>query len=395
MSSATARLALYMLGRQYVWQLLYADDFAWAVQGQDWQINLVVTLLALELFGTPFTWHKFGGGFSMEWVGYFLDYKTFSIGISESRARWLVKWLRDTLASGGTRGADMEEVLGRLRFASNALVHIRPWLAPMYAWIASTPPLAYLPLPVLIKLIFRMLIEALSTGSATRAIRIAAESSGATFYADAMASKERIGIGGYDWRRGRPLSQSPWYAEEIQPEEAPWVFEGGQDQGFRRIATLELIASIACVRLFWQDAQHDGKAVVLSGVTDNKGNGHIVNKLFSTRYPMCAAVMQLTSDLNAKGAELDLQWQPREENEVADRLSNGRIEGFDPALRKRFFTKALTLMNTIITERKAMYAEVKKEKERRKELAKGEYLKERQRPTRKPEEKLRNRNPWG
>ena len=331
----------------------------------------------------------------MEWVGYYLDYSRFAIGISEARSRWLVKWLRDTLASGGTRGMDMEEVLGRLGFAANALVHIRPWLAPMYAWIASTPPTAYLPLPVLIKLIFRMLIETLGSGAATRAIRINCGSVGATFFADAMASKERVGIGGYEWVQGRPLSQSPWYSEVIDPQEAPWVFEAGEDQGFRRIATLELIGSIACVRLFGREADHNGSTITLSGVTDNKGNGHIVGKLFSTKYPMCAAVMQLTSDLNSRGAELDLKWQPREENEIADRLSNGNSEGFDPALRKRFSVSDLTLMNTIIKEGKAMYLEVKREKERRKDLAKEEYLKERQRPPRKPEEKLRNRDPWG
>ena len=116
---------------------------------------------------------------------------------------------------------DMEEVLGRLGFAANALVHIRPWLAPMYAWIASTPPTAYLPLPVLIKLIFRMLIETLGSGAATRAVRINCGGTGATFYADAMASKDRVGIGGYEWVRGRPLIQSPWYSEVIDPQEAP------------------------------------------------------------------------------------------------------------------------------------------------------------------------------
>ena len=100
-------------------------------------------ILLLELMGTPFAWVKFGGGFAPEWVGYYLDYANFFIGISKGRTRWLVRWLKDVLASGGTRGIDMEEVLGRLGFASNALTHLRPWLAPLYAWIAATPPTAY------------------------------------------------------------------------------------------------------------------------------------------------------------------------------------------------------------------------------------------------------------
>ena len=288
----------------------------------------------------------------------------------------------------------MEEVLGRLGFAANALVNIRPWLAPLYAWLAATPPLAYLPLPVLVKLIFTLLIEALGSAAATRAIRIQEDSSGAVFYADAMASNERVGIGGYEWKEGRPLLDSPWYAEVITKADAPWVFEHGEDQAFRKIATLELIASIACVRLFGEKDRHEGKVITLSGVTDNKGNGHIVNKLFSTKYPMCAAVMQLTADLSERGAEIDLTWKPREENDLADKLSNGICDGFDPARRKRFDLQDLDMLNLILAKGKAMYRAVAEEKARRKTLCKEEALQEKRRPSRKPEEKLRNRDPW-
>jgi len=114
----------------------------------------------------------------------------------------------------------------------------------------------------------------------------------------------------------------------------------------------------------------DGSAVTLSGVTDNKGNGHIVRKLFSAKYPMCAPVMQLTADLSERGAELDLAWKPREENEVADKLCNGIVEGFHPKLRKRFYVKELKMLNKILTEGRSLHPEVKAGKARRKLLAK-------------------------
>ena len=246
----------------------------------------------------------------------------------------------------------------------------------------------------MVRLIFKMLIDNLGTGAATKAIRLSEEDSGAIFYADAMASKDQVGIGGYEAAPGRALIDSPWFSEVISPEDAPWVFEHGEDQAFRKIATLELVASIACVRLFGKDTRHEGRAVTLSGVTDNKGNGHIVSKLFSTKYPICAAVMQLTSDLNDRGAELDLVWRPREENVLADALSNGRCEGFDPRLRKRFDIKDLKVLKKVLLDGKALYDEARAEKDRRKLLARDEAIKERLRPTRKPEDKLRNRDPW-
>ena len=36
----------------------------------------------------------------MEWLGYWLDYDRFRLGISEARAQWLVKWITDVLTRG-------------------------------------------------------------------------------------------------------------------------------------------------------------------------------------------------------------------------------------------------------------------------------------------------------
>ena len=106
-------------------------------------------------------------------------------------------------------------------------------------------------------------------------------------------------------------------------------------------------------------------------------------------------MLQLTADLNERGAELDLRWRPREENEAADRLSNGITEGFDPGLHRRFDVRKLETLNRVLKDGRAMcYLKVQEEKARRKELAKEEALRERKRPARKPEDRLRNRDPW-
>ena len=43
--------------------------------------------------------------------------------------------------------------------------------------------------------------------------------------------------------------------------------------------------------------------------------------------------MELSAQLEARGAELDLQWIPRDSNAEADRLADGDYDGFSPANR--------------------------------------------------------------
>jgi hypothetical protein len=43
--------------------------------------------------GLPFKWQKFRGGQQIEWVGYWLAFDTFQIGISAKCAAWLRNWI--------------------------------------------------------------------------------------------------------------------------------------------------------------------------------------------------------------------------------------------------------------------------------------------------------------
>ena len=144
---------------------------------------------------------------------------------------------------------------------------------------------------------------------------------------------------------------------------------------------------MACVRLFGDKAGHGGKLVKLSGKTDNKGNSHILAKLMTTSFPLCAVLMQLTTDLSARGVELDLEWIPRDENDLADALSNGRIEGMDPKLRRRFRLADLEVFEEIRNAGEECYRDIALRKATKKQ-------EDDIRPRRKPEDKLRNAQPW-
>ena len=72
-------------------------------------------------------------------------------------------------------------------------------------------------------------------------------------------------------------------------------------------------------------------AFTLSGSTDNKGNSHAIAKMMTTKFPLCAILMELAAQLQDKELNLQLHWVPRDQNTEADELSNFNAARFDPA----------------------------------------------------------------
>ena len=123
---SAARSALALQGRDPVWQFLYADDLKWVTSGADAIPDALLCLFVLALLNYPFSWHKCGGGFQTDWIGYWCDYGRFCFGISEARAKWLIDWIDRALAADGVLLRDFAAVLGRLSFAAGPLERVRP-----------------------------------------------------------------------------------------------------------------------------------------------------------------------------------------------------------------------------------------------------------------------------
>ena len=64
------------------------------------------------------------------WIGYQIDWKGSSLGISASRAQWLCRWITDRIASGSADLRDLHAVLGRLGFSLGALEYLKPSVSP-------------------------------------------------------------------------------------------------------------------------------------------------------------------------------------------------------------------------------------------------------------------------
>ena len=80
-SGAASRAVLYLMFQEFFYQLLFADDYKWNVCGPRGPFNLLLTVFFYEVIGMPWSWTKFRGGLEVDWVGYWVDYKSFSTGL--------------------------------------------------------------------------------------------------------------------------------------------------------------------------------------------------------------------------------------------------------------------------------------------------------------------------
>jgi hypothetical protein len=323
-----ARVAGAFFSSSAFWQLIFSDDLKWLAYGRDKFRDILLAILVWELFGTPIAWKKGKGGISTDWLGYWLDYGKFELGISEQRAEWLRKWLAKLLEVGASLVRELREGLGRLGFAAGVLEWHRPFLAPLYAWTAAAPAGAFLPHPPAVHLAIRHLHRRLVEGA--RAVNCAARTSdlSCAYFADAKAEDGKVVLGGWEARGNRPTTECRWFSIVVTPEVAPWFFPDGRPS--RTIAALELLATTLCVILFAPERSPVSSTSmhVTSAFTDNKGNTYAAAKLHTTKFPLSCVVMELATQMEQHGLWVDLHWTPRELNTLADQLTNDDFSAF-------------------------------------------------------------------
>ena len=194
------------------------------------------------MLGLPFTWKKFRGGVELTWVRFEIVLKGAKLGLSSSRAQWLVKWLRTTADLGQAKIADVSSVLGRLSFGLTALGHYRPFLGPVYAWVAATQNFSVCRLPKAIQLIFRFLAKVLDGDGRLLAVGSAKQQEVELFRTDAKAEGNTVRIAGWACCDSADTWQRRWFSETLDHTNAPWLFCSGES--YRQIASLELAATL-------------------------------------------------------------------------------------------------------------------------------------------------------
>ncbi len=215
---------------------------------------------------------------------------------------------------------------------------------------------------------------------------------------DTSAAGDEVGIGGW-LPVPRPdgtlcTTDSAWFSARITPRDLPWVFER-HGEAYRSIASLELLAVLVAFMVFGPKREPGTEHVVdvCPALTDNKGNGHVLHRMMTTKFPMSAVLMELATRMGQARARVLLQWTPRELNAEADALANGRTGGFDERRRVTVDWAALgqnwLVLNELLTAGAAWQSEAGAAREGQKPMRRGTAGRGRAKRLR-----LKERDPW-
>ena len=75
--------------------------------------------------------------------------------------------------------------------------------------------------------------------------------------------------------------------------------------------------------------KHVTTPIKISAGTDNLANEHLIKKGLTTRWPLCLVYMQMTKALMDSRLMVQLNWRPRDQNALADALTNEDFSGVD------------------------------------------------------------------
>ena len=316
------RFVGHMMGCHWFLQLVYVDDLHGVFVGERKFLHLWIWVLAFELVGTPFGYHKFKGGLVSNFVGFHLRYDACQVGISDKRGEWICGWVDQASSKNfvvATR--DFSEFLGRLGFVSQLLTWLKPHLAPLYSWAAAMAPGTVGRLPDTVILTILYISSELRRKSFLVSARLPVLVGSEAFRTDAKCTDDEVVIAGWECGSDDPR----WFAISINEEMAPYLFRPGKGAQWSSTSS-ELLASLAALKAFgWAEESFDRKTLEMSIVagTDNKGNEGLSAKRSTTKWPLMIINMQLSSVLSRAKIDLRLSWRPRDENKLADSLTNG------------------------------------------------------------------------
>jgi len=331
--ACVGRWVLRILDRRQTMQLAYVDDVHLLCLGPQKFVALWLSILAYEIMGTPFAYHKFRGGLNVEYVGYQMEYDRQVAGISKKRAEWVIKWIDDAERNGWmVQGRSFIEFTGRLSFVARVVTWIKPFLAPLFAWTSVLARGTVTRVPTLVFISLRFLRQQIQHHGHWVNVQAPWQSPSEAFRTDAKCEDGRIVLAGWSLEAGvEDLKRSSWFCLEVYPTDLPMFFkEDGSSQWCSTAA--ELMASYAAACAFGYlkgEKRVKNLKLAITGGTDNKSNQSLQNKNMSTKWPLLAVHMQVSAELLSCGTRMKLRWRPREQNVPADSLTNQDFSLFE------------------------------------------------------------------
>ena len=331
LAALIGRLVFRISARDWFFMTLYVDDLQIAAGGEHRWLTIWRILSCLEMVGVPFAYHKFAGGFTLDYVGFWIDYGRFSLGISEKRVRWILEsidsikkaaWLVDVRR--------FHELHGRLGFMSQVLPWMRPFLAPGYSWLSAVRKGGVLQMPKVLQKSCEFMHRKLSLGCRATPCDRTELDFGEIFRTDAKCTDDKVVVGGWRMLRGQPTTECPWFSLELDQHQVPWLFKPGQGSAWASTAA-ELLAALIALMIFDLGVGDNVSAkhnVVLHAGVDNKATDALVRRGLSTKAPVMFVLMEYLHQADCRGLRCQLDWRPREQNQLADDLTNSLFDAF-------------------------------------------------------------------
>ena len=284
--------------------------------------------------GCPVSWKKTCLGEINHWLGYQVDATRITACLTHDKQVIITGILRKLIDGDMQCAADVRSLAGRLQWATAICLPIRPFLQPLYAWMAAMnarqsrehrktwgrPP------QVLIMLADTMLD--LINEDPTSPMPPAA-SMNITAATDAGANDTEATIGGWYSTLSEPnKDQVHWFYMPITREAHKWAYDLNTPQ--QRIAAMELYATLILMKHI--TANSLDMAIQIPMVTDNMGNAYAVTDYHCRKWPNLAILMEMALTQHHHRVRAALSHVHRENNTWADQLTHRDTDGFSQAL---------------------------------------------------------------
>eukprot|EP00913_Durusdinium_trenchii_P033478 g31343.t1 len=244
--------------------MLFADDGLLLTSGEHCHTLVFALFIYLEVMEVPLSWPKTRGGLETEWIGYTVDLKNWTLGVSKRKVEWLNSWGKLAVSEGRMLGREFRAGLGRMGFLAGAIKVARPFLAPLYAAIARVPGGTYFELHMAVKLAIAFFQEMVGKAP-MKSLSAPPKVLGEIFRVDAMADQDGVAIGGASARaeRGETTTcgrgstkhaMSEWSPQSWRSlpkyQMAEWEDEAVADKVFAKLGKLPpLVQAKECDRL--------------------------------------------------------------------------------------------------------------------------------------------------
>jgi hypothetical protein len=110
--------------------------------------------ILLDGMGIPFSWRKFLGDLTYEWVGFETDLERPMVGISEKARHIGGGLVPEEVGSHLSLDVGSDGGLSRLVFATQAVEHVKPLGGSLFALTAAVPSGLFVELPLRVRLTF-------------------------------------------------------------------------------------------------------------------------------------------------------------------------------------------------------------------------------------------------